>query len=753
MNKKINILFIEDGKDMQILIVEELKKTGYEIFYEEANSLDSIKAAMEAKTWDVVICSSLLKDISTLKALFLIKRYDAYLPFILMSEEIDCKSIIKFMKNGCNNYISIRDITKIDEIIESEINEVNRKKYNFYKKIKREKEGLELIIQSIGDGVIITDNQGVITKINKAAEAITEWDSNSAIGMDLNKVFKLADNKIVADVLNISLHSGIKNDAILVSKSDKKYYISANYSAIVDKKLGMLGAVIIFRDTTKIKKLENDLRDDKKQAQAENKAKSAFLASMSHEIRTPLNGISGMIDLTLLTELTDEQRENLNIAKECSDSLMEVINNVLDFSKIEAEKMEIKKTKFNIKDLIERIVKTNIVHARNKGIDLISDIDPNFIKTYLGDCGKIEQILNNLISNAIKFTSSGNVCLTAKILKEQNDTDLLRFTVADTGIGIAAEDMNKLFKSFSQVDGTYTRQYGGTGLGLIISKKLAELMEGEISVESIKNKGSTFHLTIEIEKLEDLNEIKDSVKDEYQDNNLLKISRKVLIVEDNKANQHVLYRMCTKMNHKVKIADDGRKALDILNEEDFDIILMDIQMPVMNGIDATRVIRESEKKSGKHIPIIALTAYALKGDREKFLKIGMDDYLSKPVIMDDLYKAIEAQISKQKIGTFHSAEYYLDIVDTNNNHEDEKIFIENIHIELDKLRTSVQEENFIICEKSVHRLKEYSQCVKSVIMKNASFRAELAARRKDIKGLKEQLVIIEEEYTRIKKSV
>lgn len=656
-----------------------------------------------------------------------------------------------------------KDIANLKRITKNEIIEekTSKEKDKLFEELKHAKESFELIIESIGDGLITTDNKGKVTTINKSAEVLTEWDKKSAVGMELSKVFNIINiingetlKSIFSEVVNKKSSIELKEDTILVSKTGKEVCISGTVSNIRDERNKItIGVVILFRDITKMKVLENELKKDRELAQAANIAKSAFLANMSHEIRTPLNGIEGMLDLTLLTQLAEEQRENLIIAKECSNSLMEVIDNILDFSKIEAGKMTLNRTAFNIKDLIEKLVKTNKVHAKNKGIELVCSINSNLNKMYIGDYSKIQQILNNLISNAIKFTNRGSVCLNAEKLSEEEDMALLKFVVEDTGIGISSEDMDKLFKSFSQVDGTYTRKYGGTGLGLIISKKLAELMSGEICVKSIKGKGSTFSLVIKIEKFYDLESPKEIDEVDNYENSLVSISRRILIVEDNKANQVVLNRMCSKMNSIVKIVGNGKQALEILSTESFDVILMDIQMPIMDGVEATRIIRENEKRSGEHIPIIALTAYALKGDREKFLNLGMDDYLSKPVVMETLHKCIEKAALKEYDGSYHDAGYYLNIDETNNNLEGEKTYIEKINIEINKLNDLIKKEDFKNCEKSCHVLKEYSFCVKSIIMKSASFRAELAARRKDIVVLIEQAEIIEEEYNRIKMSV
>jgi len=641
--------------------------------------------------------------------------------------------------------------------------------------LKFQNESLKMTIDSIGDSVVTIDNKGKITTINKAAQILSGWEKEDAIGVEFHKIFKLIDGKD-RENLDMSFHDlmekhrsvGISPDTVLVSKSGKEYFVSATISNILDEKnTTIMGVVILLRDITRIKMLEDEVRREKEQAQAANIAKSTFIANMSHEIRTPLNGIEGMIDLTLLTQLTQEQKENLSIAKECSKVLLGVINNILDFSKIEAGKMYAKNTEFKISDLIEMTVKTNIVHAKEKGIEFNSKINLNLSEVFVGDYGKIQQILNNLISNAIKFTRQGSVCLEVEKLSEDIHTALLRFSVIDTGIGISTENIDKLFKSFSQVDGTNTRKYGGTGLGLIISKKLAEIIDGDISLESIKDKGSRFSLTVRIAKFDSIKGKEENVErkeeniegkeknleeiDKYdaQKDSYKGISRKILIVEDNKANQVVISRMCTIINHTVKIADDGKKALEMLNSDTFDVILMDIQMPNMSGVEATKIIRENEKISGEHIPIIALTAYALAGDREKFIKLGMDEYLSKPLTIVELQECINKVIVKGN-NEYHDALYYLDINEPNNKLEDQKKTMENMYIEINNYRNLIEQEDYKGCENSSHIIKEYSLIVKSVIMKNASFRAELAARRKDIHGLNEQLKIMGQEYSRLK---
>ena len=354
---------------------------------------------------------------------------------------------------------------------------------------------------------------------------------------------------------------------------------------------------------------------------------------MSHEIRNPLNGIIGMTDLTLSTNLTEEQKENLNIVKNCAHTLLSLINNVLDLSKIEAEKVIIEEIEFDINSLVKNIIYTNLVKVKEKNIQLDYNIDDKIPQILIGDPYRLEQILNNLIFNSVKFTENGFVRLNINKISNSDENFEIQFIVEDVGIGISKDEMKFLFKSFTQVDGSITRKYGGTGLGLKISQDLAKLMGGHIEVESEKGVGSKFYFTI---KLQDAKSILNKSKLKVNSTKILK-NESLLLVEDDNINKIVIKKMLQEIGYnKIKTASNGIEALKIIENYKFDIILMDIEMPELDGIETVQIIREKEKKSGGHVPIIAITAYALKGDREKFLSKGMDEYISKPIDINEL---------------------------------------------------------------------------------------------------------------------
>ncbi len=370
------------------------------------------------------------------------------------------------------------------------------------------------------------------------------------------------------------------------------------------------------------------------------KLKSDFLANMSHEMRTPLNAIIGMTDLTLGTDITPKQREYLSIIRSSSKALLGLINDILDFSKIESGKLEMERIPFNLARLINETVGVVRADAAQKGLKIVNAIRADVPDVLVGDPLRLKQVLVNLLGNAVKFTAKGTVRLETELASLAGQEVLIRFSVADTGIGISQNAAGRLFTPFSQADGSTTRKYGGTGLGLAICRRLVRFMDGEIEVESTPGKGSVFSFTARFrvgtgkrvnERSERYSGPGKALLDKLK-------GASVLVAEDNPTNLTVIFEILRSAGVKVTAAENGRRAVAKIKDGRFDAILMDVQMPVMDGLDAARVIRCLPQ--GERLPIIALTAHAMREDREKCLEAGMDDYLSKPITKDALLKTL-----------------------------------------------------------------------------------------------------------------
>ncbi len=769
-------------------------------------------------------------------------------------------------------------------------------------------EQIRLLMDSTAEAIFGIDLNGIITFANSAVLRLLRCNQ-------IDKLLGKSAHHLMHHSYSDGTHYPIEACQIVYSRLqgidvhiDNEVFWRADgtsfpveYWAYPIRKEGeIVGAVITFLDITERMRAQAALLEAKQAAEAASRAKSEFLANMSHEIRTPMNGIIGMTDLALETCLTAEQREYLSLVKSSADSLLHVINDILDFSKIEAGKLELESTDFVIRDLFRDTLKTLAQRTGNKPLEICARVSPKVPANLVGDPTRLRQLVVNLVGNSIKFTEQGNIVLNADLESAEENEVVLHISVSDTGMGIPKEKLSIIFDSFAQVDGSTTRRFGGTGLGLTISRQLVELMGGRIWVESEIGKGSKFHFTCHFLKgnevasdqdriaaqtlpginvlVVDSNEINRGIFSEMLKNwgvnasrvdnghaalELLESYRKeghpfrlaildaeisgmdgfevmqqmksnpemncevimlvslknhladlercraigvkhfltkpvgqselldtilsvvtdkvaeeravnvpvsdlakpasrqlnILLSEDNAVNQKLAIRLLEKAGHHVTLARTGREAVaawENSGEPGFDVLLMDIQMPEMDGTEATAEIRSREKQSGKHVPILAMTAHAMRGDRERCLENGMDGYISKPIHPVDLFSEIERCLGLQKGNTpmLENSQKTQELIDRASLLErvegDQELLSEMIQIFLEEapglintMRGALQSGDMVLLERSAHSLKGAVSNLSSKATAAAALKLEQDAKENNSQSAKESLAAVE----------
>jgi PAS domain S-box-containing protein len=655
----MRILCIDDDAVDRKIIERSLKqKFGDDLSLETVATVDEAFEKLEANKFDIIFLDYMLQGTTGLEFLNELNNKGITSPVILLTGLGNEEVAVEALKLGAYDYFT-KDQLKSERIFQSVINITERRKAE--EKIKFERKKLQNIMDSMVDGITITDMEGKMISVNNATLKQFGYKEDEVIGKILGEVFfDEKDAQKFKEVIDM-LASGqmIKTQEFQAKRKDKSYFpVSVNLSVLRGDGGQKEAIVAVHRDITERKKEEEALRKAKEEAEIANRTKSEFLATMSHEIRTPMNAIIGMAELLSETELNKDQRGYVEISRNAGENLLGIINDILDLSKVEAGEIKLEKIGFNIVEIVEKTCDIMAFRAHKKEIELSHHINSEVPVNLIGDPARLRQICVNLLGNAVKFTVKGEVVLNIdfddqkkrEIFKGEDGRKNVRllFSLRDTGIGIPENKRESIFESFTQADSSTTREYGGSGLGLTICKRLVELMKGNIWVESEVGKGSVFQFTAEFGIGEKASRYIEPEEIEELDIRDLR----TLVVDDTAANRLILSEFLTRWGAKVEEAKSGKEALSILRssfkkEEPIELILLDCRMPEMGGFEVMEKINEEFPKGC--VTVMMLSSDNRAGDFSRIEELGIGSYLVKPVKKDELKKAIIATLKKDKV--------------------------------------------------------------------------------------------------------
>ncbi len=589
----------------------------------------------------------------------------------------------------------------------------------------RSEEKYRLLVDQLGDAIYLSSTDGHFEGFNRAMNELFGYSYNELLELRVQDIYaRGADRKPL--IQQLMERGEVRDYEVKLKKKNGELMDCLITSSLrYNEENRIIGFQGIIRDIT-LRKKAMSLQQEKDLAERANRFKAEFLANMSHEIRTPLNAINGMVQLMQATPLNQKQQEYMEAISTSGESLLHIINEILDFSKIEAGRMELEKHPFSIRKNAESLIATIRYKAEEKGLDLVLDIADDVPEILIGDGLRLNQILLNLVSNAIKFTAEGEVRVTTRLIDVLGTKARIFFSVKDTGIGIDSEHLETIFDSFTQAATDTTRLYGGTGLGLAIVKKLIEILNGAIMVKSKLGEGSEFIFEVEMDVM-DSNTATPEKEKEVREQKAIDVEARILLAEDHPLNQLVTTEMLKGKwpSLQIEVAENGKQAIAMLEDKTYDLVLMDVQMPEMDGHTATRYIRSDMPAPLNQIPILAFTAYATSGEAEKCLQAGMNDYVSKPVMAHILQdKIVDLLIAhpgfdnariyfeKAPVQTEQLDLNYLDAITDDDNDLKTRmlgIMLDETPIELRRLEEQVAASNWAGVRATAHKMKSTMQ--------------------------------------------
>ena len=620
------------GKGYHRLLERQLKKffSGYpEIPTQWEKFLEAISNSYAHSDNDRLLIETAIRESSN----ELTARKEA------LKELLESQSyVLEALRNSASSLFPERAALENEDLLglaDAVQREINKRQVAEGQKAQSDQRLLD-IIDSLNLGMARYDLQGRLTHVERRFAELFGKSTEEMVGLkaaDFPVAVLQAEELSDAQPMEFSFLHRVFESPFL-STDGIELWLLCTTAPLHDDARQVEGGVIVVFDITSRKNMEREMREAKKSAEAGLELRKTILANVSHELRTPINAIVGMSALLSATSLTSQQQEYIKTMRFSSDGLLVLIDDLLDVSRIEAGKVELEEVEFSLGENFTQLTKALQLRANEKGLNFEFHIDHSIAPHSLGDVHRLNQVITNLITNAIKFTLEGGVRLEIVLVENSEKVQRVRFSVSDTGIGIAADRQGSVFSAFTQEDSSTTRKYGGTGLGLAISRKIVELMSSELMLTSEKHRGSTFYFVLDLKKSES-----ESVEQKIFAPDLQ--GSRILLVEDNKVNQYLAHAMLKLWHAEVVISEDGLDAVERLKIESYDLVLMDLQMPVMDGFEATVHIREQLKL---RLPIIGLSANALSDERERSLEAGMNDYMTKPFQPELLYEKIHSFI-------------------------------------------------------------------------------------------------------------